>query len=949
MELPPPGLWTIPSGRGLSARLAETLHRLSPQELTQTTLFFPYQRALKDFTHRICALSGGATWLPQLFTFKDVSLALQYVGCPAPEAVPIPPLERLGLLAQLIAQKPIIMGGVSQTYTLETALTLAQDLADMLDAAELEGASLSQLKDLVPERFSHHWQITLQFLDILSDTWPELLSSKGYANPVDALVRDTDTLIAHFESQKPKNLVIIAGSTGSAPHVRRLMKAVLSLPNGFVVLPGFEPDLNPASWSETHPQQTMHVLLKALGKTPADVHIWPLEASNKNKARRALLAQTFDPALENSIDVDALSGLSLLEADHEHEEALAIAHFIGQVLKEDSQSSVVTCIPDATISRLVKMHLKRWGIDAIESAATPLASDPLARLATTCLKYAYHQDDMVALLDILKHPSVTLSIKTHHKERLIAQLETQLLRVDSPCLNRAMLDQRIQESLVTKRFACVMRFVNNAFTSLCSQGLTKSLDSWCTGLLDTLNILTENKLSHEITHVFKTLSKASQAYPSLDHGQFTALLTHVLKRAAPLPTASSRVHLLGTLEARLVQSDVMILSCLNEGQWPAHAPDNPWLGRSMRRHLGLLDDARKQSLQAHDFWSAAAAPRVILTRSKRHQDATMVPSRFLLSLTRTLANKSLSLTQETALLDAIRAPTLINTERKNAACPLSSMPSNAMPRPRPPINSLPSKLSVSAINYLQKDPYVFYARYVLGLTPMVPLNRRPGANLFGILVHRVMENLYDSKNTKVKHETFEIDFQREVCQTLAPFNAFPEVAIFWTRRLNMLAPRLAELNQNIPPKTHIHTEIWGQHTHRFKNHTVTLCARADRVDVGPSDVTIIDYKTGLLPSDRDLNAGKALQLPLEGLILRKGGFKGIPAQFPALMFWHLGKQQVTVKEISDPIKRIQHAEQTLETLLTQFYEGRQPLIPTFQGGDFDDYRHFVRMAEWHRT
>jgi ATP-dependent helicase/nuclease subunit B len=536
METVPSGLLTIPSGLGFSTHLAKVLRRLTPQELTKTTIFWPYQRALKDFSNCLCTLSKGATWLPQMFTLKNMDLALNYFGCPPPKTMPISHIERLGLLAQLIAQKPIIVNGTAQTYTFDMALTLANDLSNMLDAADLEGASLRSLKDLVPERFSHHWQITLQFLNILSDTWPELLKSKGYLSPVDALIRSTDALIAHFESQKPEGPVMIVGSTGSVPHVRRLMKAVLTLPKGAVVLPGFEPnlDINLCA-AATHPQQTMHTLLEKLGKKPSDVRIWPSKASIKNKARRALLAQTFDPSLNATFDVDALSGISLLEADHEQEEALAIAHLIGRALNGDSHSSVVACIPDATVSRWVKMHLERWGIDADESATTPLAAQPLARLASICLKYAYTPGDMVALLDILKHPAVAPSVRTRHKERLIAQLETDLLRSGSPCLDRAMLSQRIQASPTGERFDCIMRFIDHALAPLYSEEPSQTLDHWCSALLNVLNILTNNNLTHALTDTLEALIKASEAYPCLNHSQFSALLAHVFKKPVSPP------------------------------------------------------------------------------------------------------------------------------------------------------------------------------------------------------------------------------------------------------------------------------------------------------------------------------------------------------------------------------------------------------------------------------
>ena len=932
-----PGLWTIPSGLGLPRHLARVLSGLSPQELTKTVIFWPYQRALQDFTHHLGHLSGGASWLPALFTLGDVVLALQQFGCAAPSATVIPPLERLGLLAQLITQKPITLGHETQTYSFEVALTLASDLSRVLDAASFEGADLSQLSDLVPERFSHHWQITLQFLDILNDTWPALLAAKGYVNPNDALIQNTDALINHLSTHNPDFPIIIAGSTGSIPHVRRLMKAVLDLPQGAVVLPGFEPELSPDAWPATHPQRTMHTLLSELGKKPCDVGIWQASVSPANKARRALLAKTFASNDSGDFGDAALSGVSLLEADHEQEEALAIAHLIARALAESAHTSVVACVPDAALSRWVKMHLDRWGIDAAESAGTPLATHPHARLALSCLKVAHNPDDMQAFLDLLKHLDVG---KAHrHKERLVRQLELTIVRADPPCLSRAMLDQRIEDSPYRARFALVVRLVDEALASLHGEG-AKAAGEWCAALQNAMEVLMQAPLQSELRHGLAQLTTASEAYPPLTHEEYLALLIHVLRQDAPKASNKPRVHLLGTLEARLVQGDVMILACLNEGQWPAHTPDNPWLGRAMRQHLGLLDDVRKQSLQGHDFWSAAAAPRVILTRSKRHQDATMMPSRFLLALLRAVANKDLHLQKETTLLTTIRAM---------PASPEHMRP-QTMPRPRPPATVLPQKISVSAVNYVQKDPYTFYARYVLGLKKIASIGHMVGANTFGNCLHSVMEELYTPVNSVASRDTFDFkqSFLDKSWAWLKPFESCPEVSIFWWRRLKRLATALSQLNKENPPPPRTLVEVWGQYAHHVGDQTVTLSARADRLDVTPEGVTIIDYKTGTLPSEAQIKAGAALQMPLEGLILSKGGFKNVPAKLAQLAFWHFGKHEITIKTIPDPTSRVQEAEEMLSNLLSPFYEGKRPFVPSFHS-PFFDYAHLTRMAEWRRS
>ena len=101
---------------------------------------------------------------------------------------------------------------------------------------------------------------------------------------------------------------------------------------------------------------------------------------------------------------------------------------------------------------------------------------------------------------------------------------------------------------------------------------------------------------------------------------------------APAYGQHPRVSILGLLEARLVQADVMILGGLNEGSWPPQADIDPWMSRPMKNTFGLPLPERRIGLSAHDFVQLASAPRVFLTRSRRAGNAPTVPSRFLLQL-----------------------------------------------------------------------------------------------------------------------------------------------------------------------------------------------------------------------------------------------------------------------------------------------------------------------------
>ena len=66
-------------------------------------------------------------------------------------------------------------------------------------------------------------------------------------------------------------------------------------------------------------------------------------------------------------------------------------------------------------------------------------------------------------------------------------------------------------------------------------------------------------------------------------------------------SASAQLHIYGQLEARLTESDRVILGGLVEGVWPPAPRIDPWLSRPMRHELGLDLPERRIGLSAHDF------------------------------------------------------------------------------------------------------------------------------------------------------------------------------------------------------------------------------------------------------------------------------------------------------------------------------------------------------------
>ncbi|MCL2339136.1 MAG: hypothetical protein FWC51_04260, partial [Proteobacteria bacterium] len=135
-----------------------------------------------------------------------------------------------------------------------------------------------------------------------------------------------------------------------------------------------------------------------------------------------------------------------------------------------------------------------------------------------------------------------------------------------------------------------------------------------------------------------TIEKIKEASDVLQNNGIVLDLTDVRAVAAeamasvqirPPMTDDCKISVLGTIESRMQTADVVILTGLNEGMFPALGYENPWLPRRVADTIGLPPPERKVSLMAMDFMTLSCGPVVYWTRSKMSGGGETTESRFL--------------------------------------------------------------------------------------------------------------------------------------------------------------------------------------------------------------------------------------------------------------------------------------------------------------------------------
>ncbi len=1006
---PAADVYTIPPHRDFVAALARgLLDRFgdTPEGLAPVLVLLPTRRACRTLREAFLRQSGGAPMLlPRMHPIGDVDeddLALSAGEDLPPEdksSFEAPPaiaeLKRQLLLARLILER-------ERDASAEQAVLLAQALARLLDRAQTERLSFDRLAELAPAELSAHWQQTLDFLKIVTEAWPAILAGDGLIDPAARRNLLLERLQERWAQFPPNHPVIAAGSTGSIPATADLLARVAALPHGQVVLPGLDRHLDTQSWSaveadEGHPQFGLARLLQRLDIRREDVRDWPEPAEEDGTARCEapparvrLVAEALRPAetteawARKPLDGDTLAAalgpdFGRVVCRDPGEEARVIALAFRRTLDTPGKTATLVT-PDRELGRRVAAEMQRWGVRVDDSAGMPLAATPPASFLLLLARTV--EDDLApnGLLALLKHPLCAAGQAVAETRRQARALERAALRGPRPPAGIEGLQRRLAaarddpfgpEAPVCEAAAALVERLAGLLDPLLpgdrhDRGLPDHLGALCgvaAGLAATPEDpagrgLWAGDAGEALARFIAELADASaivapaSLYDPLDNGA-SLLATLMLGRVVrPRYGAHPRLAIQGPLEARLHHADLTILGGMNEGTWPPEAPVDPWMSRPMRQQFGLPSPERRTGLSAHDFAQAFCAPEVIVTRSEKVEGSPTVASRWLQRLDTVLEG---ALDPEALLRIRNRDRALVSLAR------LLDRPqqvrSCARPMPRPPLAARPRKLSVTQIEKWLRDPYTIYARYILRLAPLDEIDADPGALDRGIVLHDVFEAfvrdfpagpLPPDALSKLKA------LGRERFMSLA---RSPGVAALWWPRFERAAEAFVAVEAGRRAAIgNSHVEVTGRIEIPAPAGRFTLTGKADRIDLfRDGSAEILDYKTGSLPKKADVDSGFNPQLALEGLILRRGGFEGVPqvADVEALTYWQIGggRRPLVAREAGNeaPADLIAAAERGLSRLVAAYddpgkaYAARPASAWALA---YNDYEHLARIREW---
>lgn len=1042
-------IFTIPAGAPFLRVLAQSLldgrlvegFRFDPQDplqLADATIYVPTRRAARALRSEFVELmSGRAAILPVIRPLGEIDEDAGFFDTNPSRDLdalpPIAPLARLVELANLVLawrnKLPAMLRDIHSDSPLVApaspadAIWLARALIEIIDQVETEETGWEALDKIELGDRAIWWQLTGEFIKIARQFWPERLAELNRSSPALHRAAAIRAEAARYLAEQTKKPVIVAGSTGSIPATADLIAAIHSLECGAVVLPGLDlamddklwrmagaltadgsQDTNPASRS--HPQYGLFHLLAKLRATRSDVIPLADEEPTLELRSRAV-SQAFTPAEADVNHLEwresnpglgeAFADVALIEAPNEREEALAIATALKLSLDGDGSRQAALVTPDRNLARRVCVELQRFGIEADDSAGTPLLSSHHGTLVRLVLESILRPGDPVALVSLLKHPHIRLGRTREELERDVAGLELLALRGGTGLANPAELTALVERAIadlkapdkklkrwqkrlldetrlegIRKLAADIEKAVEplvqlfgrqddrgavsaRHLIGIWAEATGRVLESFCTDDKGSLATLWPGDAGQALASLLRDIMESGS---SLDASgpQWIDVMTALIAGTGIRPKSVDhpRVMIWGTLEARLQRVDTLILGGLNEGTWPGQTSNNPFLSRSMKTEIGLEPPERRIGQAAHDFVMALGTRQIILSRSTRAEGAPSVPSRFLQRLTTAVGSQiAAEMTARGREILEIAAQLDLGLRQDFAE----------RPEPKPAAELQPVSYSFSEVSKLRRDPYSIYARRILKLDPVDPFNTDPGARERGDIYHRIIERFVRTGIDPASPSALR-EIARICDQTFDEAKLPAHIDTVWRPRFMEMAREFLKAEaQRQPDVARTYVEVGAA----LQTEHVRVTGRADRIDIlkdGRAD--IIDYKTGTSPSIKEARALLDPQLALEAAVLKAGGFNEVPATDPRdLVYIRLrpnrnfkvetvnNENAKQTKNGDEPKSAEDLAAESilqLQKLTVALKEGRAgfksrvaPKSDRDYGGEYD---HLARVAEW---
>lgn len=795
-------------------------------------------------------------FLPNNRSCRAFKKELSKFNCIAPEIISISDVLKFPDISFLMLK---FLRDNTSTIPFSTLFDLAASLSTLIRNLIFNKADYRTL--LVPEKFNETWKSTLLILDQVFQT-----------TEISSLKSDLESRINHFLSSLNEEKIAVAGLLEENFFNRQLF--LKALDSGVVVVSGLE-----------NKSGENYKKLNRLFREKAQLQIEEKCSQPESRADRRII-----------------------ELSNNSDEALAIALATRRMV-ELNKSVLIVC-SNLSLTQKIKIELLKWNIIADDSSGIAFHRTLCGQIISqiiSVIENDFQNADVINLLkfnDSIKNSVLDLENFLRKKENYpLNFFKTFDLFSPRKDINSPKIDFKAFESIgsifdtddrkrASKPFLVQSDEKNFSDTDLNSEEnlspfetladivenlkkfaefpKTADFNFWLDYFSNFINLV-DNSISEEFSLILK-----NQDFENLSLAEFCVFLkNHCLdKSLRKNVNYTPGVVILGILESQLVDADLIIICGANENSWQSSAVNDFWMSDSMLHQLGINTVDERNEFYACVWEKLISKPNVLVTRSIT-ENGEQAQSYSRLKICELKQDVDLE-----NLVKAVKSPTNFSQIHFES--------------PNPPAKFRPTTFWVSDLDLLINNPYVYYAKKILRLKELNSINAR--RNLKGNLIHEIFDKFAKKKISENKFSSLKCMFEK-VCREkfvnldllgLWYFNV-DSIFKFFIEHFNSTTKSFSEISGNINLKI----------AHENQTVEVKIASKADRLEIdSDGSISIIDYKTGEIPSLKKVKDGDKIQLPVEALIATKDGFKLEKTQVEKMSFWQMKPREKKIAYVS---------------------------------------------------
>ncbi|GAB4163164.1 MAG: PD-(D/E)XK nuclease family protein [Rickettsiaceae bacterium] len=847
----------------------------------------------------------GACILPDIISLGELAAESEEIfKIPSEQIGSVSRLEEKIILAQTIYEYQKL--GYDQTQ----CLRLAPSLAHLFFDFEINDINIEDLRDLPTLNQSEHWYKIYDFLLFAFHNWHAKIQSLSKATRAAYQKLQLAAELARLNNNRQTSL-IIAGIRSGNLATDNFIKQALESGKCHLVLPPFPNKAVQDAKAETRLYK-IHKLLQFIGGAVADL----------NPASKAS-GSIVEKLISDSASQNMANKISHIEFENIFHEAEYIALKCKDLLNKKPDNKIAIIAHNQRAKEQYCFFLDKYSLvyqDHFGQALLQLHPISFTLLVAEQLCCEF---DLGKFFTFLSHPLMNSA----HAQGLKNIIRKENRFVSSLKNIGEIIDAQGDRELVDY-FALINEVLSKRpqsaeFTLLCRHVIEAAE-----------KIIPDIWQKHQgIIEPLKELCQLKGSFLIIEQQDFPEILKQALEGGRLFETNSAQqIIITRPNNSTLVNYDSIIITEMNEGSCPTISTINPWINSAMQQKLNLDSNQSKMDEALYDFYLNLQNPEVTLTRSKRDSsNKQTLPSPFILNLKHILGDKLKT--------------TIGKLEEPFSAEPplpcVASSTGSTVARSA----DFPDQLYATDIETLIRAPYNFYAKKILKLRKIEEIDQRPNLAEFGNFFHSVVEQYTKAYQPFLRDQKSHL---MEVADSvLASSNIPSHSKRAWKIKFTALADEFITFDcsrrQNL---ARIFSEIEGTTEINVNGRLINIKAIADRIEVDNQNIaTILDYKTGSVPTKKDILSGLSPQMLVEAIILSAGGFDIGTCNIAKLVYVKIGSSSpyISTTELAISAEDIDRHKQGLTRLLEHYVQTHEfPIEQNLM--KYDDYKHLARRA-----